>query len=155
MAAARPQVTLHAVPHADGSASFSHGGFSILAVANGPLEAQRRDELPDEAFVEVSVRPASGAGSNIPLRCTCTAVLVDVLDSGNAQSGGRHVFAFAGPSGECLLAESEGEFSLQEWQQAEKQAQRQCRGDNGLELWLRRLIEDDLGTRGRWRDDTA
>ena len=46
----------------DGSASFATGGISILASVNGPLEVQRRDELPDEAAIEVILRPAAGVG---------------------------------------------------------------------------------------------
>jgi len=48
---------------ADGSATYSAHGFSVLAAVNGPVEVQRRDELPDEATVDVVVRPAAGVGS--------------------------------------------------------------------------------------------
>lgn len=57
-----PVARLHAYPHADGSASYSQGGITILCTVSGPLEAQRRDELPSEAFLEVNVRPATGTG---------------------------------------------------------------------------------------------
>ncbi len=48
---------------ADGSATYSAHGFSVLAAVNGPVEVQRRDELPEEATVDVVVRPAAGVGS--------------------------------------------------------------------------------------------
>jgi exosome complex component RRP46 len=48
---------------ADGSATFSSNGYTVLGAVNGPIEVQRRDELPEEAVVEVIVRPASGVGS--------------------------------------------------------------------------------------------
>ena len=47
---------------ADGSAVFSSEGISVLASINGPLEVQRRDEIPDEAAIEVNIRPAAGVG---------------------------------------------------------------------------------------------
>ena len=34
----------------------------MIAAVNGPIEVQRRDELPEEAAVDVVVRPAAGAG---------------------------------------------------------------------------------------------
>jgi exosome complex component RRP46 len=54
---------LGVLPDADGSARFSSGGISVIASVNGPLEIQRRDELPDEAAIDVVVRPAAGVGS--------------------------------------------------------------------------------------------
>ena len=45
---------------ADGSVELSFNGYKVLAAVNGPLEASRRDELPDEAALEVVVRPVSG-----------------------------------------------------------------------------------------------
>ena len=47
---------------ADGSAEFSKAGYSVIAAVNGPVEVQRRDELPEEAAVDVAVRPAAGVG---------------------------------------------------------------------------------------------
>ena len=35
---------------------------SVIGAVNGPIEVQRRDELPDEAAVDVVVRPAAGVG---------------------------------------------------------------------------------------------
>ncbi|KAF2434054.1 hypothetical protein EJ08DRAFT_575722, partial [Tothia fuscella] len=48
---------------ADGSATYSYNGYTVLGAVNGPIEVQRRDELPEEAAIEVNVRPASGVGS--------------------------------------------------------------------------------------------
>ena len=47
---------------ADGSASWSDGQYTVLAAVNGPIEVQRRDELAEEAAVDVVVRPAVGVG---------------------------------------------------------------------------------------------
>jgi exosome complex component RRP46 len=48
---------------ADGSATYSANGYTVLGAVNGPIEVQRRDELPEEAAIEIIVRPASGVGS--------------------------------------------------------------------------------------------
>lgn len=60
-----PSAELGILKGADGSASFSSNGISVLASVNGPLEVQRRDEIPDEAAIEVVVRPAAGVGSKV------------------------------------------------------------------------------------------
>lgn len=57
-----PLVRLGALSEADGSASYSWQGFDVLGAINGPIEPQRRDELPEEAFLEVHVRPVNGVG---------------------------------------------------------------------------------------------
>lgn len=64
-----PQALLSPLNRADGSATFSQGGYTVIGAVNGPIEVQRRDELPEEAAIEVNVRPAVGVGSthNIPL----------------------------------------------------------------------------------------
>lgn len=55
--------TLHPLHRAGGSATYtSPNGYSILAAVNGPVEVQRRDELPEEAHIEVNVRPHDGVG---------------------------------------------------------------------------------------------
>lgn len=57
------QTSLHPLNRADGSATYtSPSGYSILAAVNGPVEVQRRDELPEEAHIEVNVRPHDGVG---------------------------------------------------------------------------------------------
>jgi len=57
-----PELTHHPLVRADGSATFSSKLFTILASVNGPIEVQRRDELPEEAAIEVNVRPSAGVG---------------------------------------------------------------------------------------------
>lgn len=59
---AKPEAVLSPLPKADGSATYSYAGYTITASANGPVEAQKRDEHPYEALVDVVVRPASGVG---------------------------------------------------------------------------------------------
>lgn len=58
-----PSAQLSELHRADGSATFSSGGYTVIAAVNGPIEVQRRDELPEEAAIEVNVRPAAGIGS--------------------------------------------------------------------------------------------
>ncbi|KAK4634674.1 Exosome complex component RRP46 [Fulvia fulva] len=52
----------HPLERADGSTIFSDGLYTAIAAVNGPVEVQRRDELPEEAAVEVNLRPLSGVG---------------------------------------------------------------------------------------------
>lgn len=58
-----PTVTLTHLNRADGSATYTHNGYSIIGAVNGPIDVQRRDELPEEAAIEVNIRPAMGVGS--------------------------------------------------------------------------------------------
>jgi len=62
MSASQPEVIFNSLPHADGSATYSCNGYTIIGTVNGPIEAQRRDELAEESFLEVNIRPASGTG---------------------------------------------------------------------------------------------
>lgn len=64
----KPEAVLSPLPKADGSATYSYGGYTITASANGPVEAQKRDEHPYEALVDVVVRPASGVGGQFSRR---------------------------------------------------------------------------------------
>lgn len=57
-----PTTTLDPLERADGSAAYSYNGFSIIGGVNGPVEVQRRDELPEEAAIDVVVRPDAGVG---------------------------------------------------------------------------------------------
>lgn len=57
-----PTAILSHLHRADGSATFSQNGYTVIGVVNGPIEVQRRDELPEEAAVDVIVRPAAGIG---------------------------------------------------------------------------------------------
>lgn len=61
----QPEAALSPLPKADGSATYSYAGYTITASANGPIEAQRRDEHPYEALLDVVVRPASGVGGTL------------------------------------------------------------------------------------------
>ena len=61
---AQPVAELAPLPKADGSATFSYGGYTVTAAVNGPIEAQRRDENAFEALVDVNVRPAAGVGGS-------------------------------------------------------------------------------------------
>jgi len=76
-----PDITHHPLARADGSATFSSKTYSVLAAVNGPVEVQRRDELPEEAAIEVNIRPASGVGGPRErwLESVVTAVLRSVL----------------------------------------------------------------------------
>ncbi|OAL05369.1 hypothetical protein IQ06DRAFT_67949 [Phaeosphaeriaceae sp. SRC1lsM3a] len=58
-----PEVTLTHLNRADGSATYTHNGYSIIGAVNGPIEVLRKDEMPEEATIEVNVRPAVGVGS--------------------------------------------------------------------------------------------
>lgn len=57
-----PEAALGVLPRVDGSARYSHAGYTVTASVNGPIEAQRRDEHAFEAHVDVIVRPAAGVG---------------------------------------------------------------------------------------------
>lgn len=57
-----PTVLLSHLHRTDGSATFSQNGYTVIGSVNGPIEVQRRDELPEEAAVDVTVRPAAGVG---------------------------------------------------------------------------------------------
>ena len=59
-----PEATLTHLNRADGSATYTHNGYSVIGAVNGPIEVLRRDEQPEEATIEVNVRPAIGVGSS-------------------------------------------------------------------------------------------
>ena len=54
-----PSLLQHPLERADGSTIFSDGLYTAIAAVNGPVEVQRRDELPEEAAIEVNLRPLS------------------------------------------------------------------------------------------------
>lgn len=58
-----PEAVLSHLHRADGSATYSHNGYCIIGAVNGPIEVLRKDELAQEATLEVNVRMASGPGS--------------------------------------------------------------------------------------------
>lgn len=57
-----PEALLSHLHKADGSATYSYAGYTVIGAVNGPIEAQKRDELPEEAIIDVIVRPAAGVG---------------------------------------------------------------------------------------------
>lgn len=59
---AEPRAELAPLPKADGSATYSYSGYTVTSAVNGPIEAQRRDENPFEALIDVNIRPAAGVG---------------------------------------------------------------------------------------------
>lgn len=69
-----PQVTLAPLQRADGSATYSFNGYTVTGAVNGPIEVQRRDELPEEAAIEVNVRPATGVGSKFSHLFPCVGI---------------------------------------------------------------------------------
>ena len=57
-----PEALLSHLHRTDGSATYSQNGYTIIGSVNGPIEVQRRVELPEEALIDVIVRPAAGVG---------------------------------------------------------------------------------------------
>lgn len=57
------QGSLHTLHQADGSAIYHcASGHTVLAAVNGPVDVQRRHELPEEAYIEINVCPHDGVG---------------------------------------------------------------------------------------------
>ncbi|KAI9802987.1 MAG: hypothetical protein M1825_002220 [Sarcosagium campestre] len=231
------QVDISQLHRADGSASYSHGGFTVVAAVNGPIEVQRRDELPEEAAVDVIVRPASGLATtrerhlesilyaalrhvilvqnhprtliqiilqitgtperkgrsvatpdlailpslllssmlalmsaSIGLSTTLMAVYVVLASDGNcivdptalqdAEASSRHAFAFTS-LGSVVLAESEGNFDLGQWEAALSQARASCLhapgstlqvdGQSSVEESLRGFMQAKVAKDGEWK----
>lgn len=238
--------TLAALHRADGSASYTHGGYTILSAVNGPIEVQRRDEIPDEAAIEVNVRPAVGVGgprerhietllhaalrtvilthqyprsliqitlqilstpedsspqstshisflapllnaavpallhagvpmSHVPVAGTCCVSRDGEVEThpsprAIAQAKSVHVFAFTSPGERMLMAESEGEFSKEEWRSAGEVVRKAClgsneggRGENGMVVdssaqqqsvldHVRRAVEVKVAGDEKWRE---
>lgn len=60
-----PEVILHTLSNADGSATYSapNHGYKIVAGVNYPVEVPfRSDEIPESTFIEVNLRPHNGVG---------------------------------------------------------------------------------------------
>lgn len=74
-----PQVIQHPLVRADGSTVFSDGLYTVIAGVNGPVDVQRRDELPEEAAIEVNLRPTAGVGG--PRERWLETVVASVLKS--------------------------------------------------------------------------
>lgn len=221
---AEPTAVLSHLHRADGSATFSQGGYTVIGAVNGPIEVQRRDELPEESAVDVIVRPAAGVGgtrerhlesilqstlrqiilihsfprtliqitlqitstpgndnagsklveansnlpilpvllqtavltllsASIPLSMTLTSVLLAITSTENSKTlrsspnplevenaDSVHVLAFTS-HGELLVAESEGIFTIDEWEKLYEMGKRLC--CNGVETGDDNTMLDD------------
>jgi len=72
--------SLSTLKRANGSATYSQGGYKIICAVNGPIEVQRRDEIPDQAAIEVNVRPVSGVGGlSIPFSLLSYHLNISIL----------------------------------------------------------------------------
>ncbi|KAI4096441.1 MAG: hypothetical protein LQ344_000949 [Seirophora lacunosa] len=199
------EVELSPLFRADGSASHTSNGYSIIAAVNGPVEVQRKDEIPEEAAIDVVIRPAAGVGGvrerhlesivkkalrqvihvsahprtliQVTLQVVATPAEA-VTPSGELIGGPRpgiikealslHVLAFSS-HGQLLLAESEGAFDMDVWDQVYGIAERICRGsksedldgtedinmeppDDSLESSLRNILQDKAAREQRWKE---
>ncbi len=54
------EIEIDSLRRADGSATYTSDGYSVLAAVNGPVEVTRRDELPEEAALDIVIRPVAG-----------------------------------------------------------------------------------------------
>ncbi|TRX97659.1 hypothetical protein FHL15_001414 [Xylaria flabelliformis] len=194
-----PEALLSHLHKADGSATYSYAGYTVIGAVNGPIEAQKRDELPEEAIIDVVVRPAAGVGgtrerhlesllqstlrqiilinnfpralvqiilqitvapeneyvngklvqanatavlsllsASLPMTATLTSTSLAIIsDDGRRQivtnptarqieqSHSFHVLAFTSQN-ELILAESEGTFTMKEWDDVYSAAHGQC-----------------------------
>ena len=90
--------------------------------------------------------------ASIPLSTTFTATSVAVSSTGSlnpapiprdlAQAASFHVFAFA-PRGDLLVSESEGSFSLDQWNEVYAVAERVCCDENELAKRGSMVVERD------------
>ncbi|KAF6221305.1 hypothetical protein HO133_002160 [Letharia lupina] len=244
-------ITLSPLYRADGSAKYSKAGYSVIAAVNGPIEVQRRDELPEEAAVDIAVRPAAGVGglrerhlesiiqntlrrvilvsahprsliqftlqivtspedgsvtgnlpqaasnlpvlpallqasilalisTSIPLSMTLTATLVAVnskdtlIPDPSVQqiklASSIHVLAFSS-HGELLVVESEGDFTMDTWEEVYQKAKLICHGEeeykgenesedmsmnsedvSNLENVLKDAVERKIAKSQRWKE---
>ncbi|KAI1382140.1 hypothetical protein F4677DRAFT_16601 [Hypoxylon crocopeplum] len=246
-----PEALISPLQSADGSATFSYAGYTVVGAVNGPIEVQRRDELPEEAAVDVIVRPAAGVGGTrerhlesliqstlrqiilvnnfprtliqvilqvttapeneyvnakvvqassnlpilpallqtavlsllsaaLPLRTTLTSTSLAIIVDGQSKkvvlnpspreieaSQSFHVFSFTSQD-ELILVESEGSFTMKEWDDAYAAAQRQCcpdaatndgdalmddgsPADTNLKQFTRSTLEDKIASELHWK----
>jgi exosome complex component RRP46 len=68
MASISSKTALNTLDGPDGSATYNSNGYTVIAAVNGPIEVSRRDEMPEEATLEVNVRPAIGVGGMFTLQ---------------------------------------------------------------------------------------
>ena len=73
-----PELEFHPLHRADGSVAYSLDDFAILGAVHAPLDAPRRDELPDRAAIDVHVRPATNAGG-APRERQLEGLVLDML----------------------------------------------------------------------------
>ncbi|TVY47274.1 Exosome complex component [Lachnellula occidentalis] len=225
---AEPTALLSHLHRTDGSATFSQNGYTVVGAVNGPIEVQRRDELPEEAAIDVNIRPAAGVGgtrerhlesilqstlrqiilitnfprtliqvtlqitstpendtagsklvqassnlailpallqtailtllsASIPLAVTLTSVVLALNNSnGKARTTFKaptvvqfqaadsvHVLAFTS-QGELLVAESEGIFTLEDWDEAYETAKALCCDETAGEV----IMQDEGENKG-------
>jgi exosome complex component RRP46 len=79
MSASTASSAINTLRNPDGSATHTALGYTIVGSVNGPIEVSRRDELPEEVTLEVTVRPAVGVGSEQPLHTICTRYAYSLL----------------------------------------------------------------------------
>ncbi|RWA14670.1 hypothetical protein EKO27_g428 [Xylaria grammica] len=168
-----PEALLSHLHKTDGSATYSFAGYTVIGAVNGPIEAQKRDELPEEAIIDVIVRPSAGVGvtpeneyvngklvranvnlpvlpallqtatlsllsASLPMTATLTSTSLAIISEDGRQqtitnptarqieqSQSFHVLAFTSQN-ELLLAESEGTFTMKEWDDVYSAAYGQC-----------------------------
>ncbi|TVY93767.1 Exosome complex component [Lachnellula willkommii] len=222
---AEPTALLSHLHRTDGSATFSQNGYTVIGAVNGPIEVQRRDELPEEAAIDVNIRPAAGVGgtrerhlesilqstlrqiilitnfprtliqvtlqitstpendtagsklvqassnlailpallqtailtllsASIPLAVTLTSVLLALDSNGKPRTtfeaptvvqfqaaDSVHVLAFTS-QGELLVAESEGVFTLEDWDEVYETAKALCCDETAGEVIMQGEADD-------------
>ncbi|CZT08455.1 hypothetical protein WAI453_007239 [Rhynchosporium graminicola] len=223
---AEPTALLSHLHRTDGSATFSQNGYTVIGAVNGPLEIQRRDELPEEAAIDVVVRPAAGVGgtrerhlesilqstlrqiilihnfprtliqitlqitstpendtagskltlassnlpilptllqtavlallsASLPLSMTLTSTFLALTSDGSSKrivvnptlleseaASSVHVMAFTS-HGDLLVAESEGDFTLREWEAVHDAAKSFC-CDESQTSGARHVAQDEM-----------
>ncbi|KAL8942599.1 MAG: hypothetical protein Q9216_001581 [Gyalolechia sp. 2 TL-2023] len=243
-------ITVSPLHRADGSASYSCNGYSVIAAVNGPVEVQRKDEIPEEATIDVVLRPAVGVGAvrerhlesivekalrqviivsahprtliqitlqivatpaensgsgalhqshpnlsllpallqssmlallvaSIPLAMVLTSTLIAVSARGELlrdpqphaikEATSMHLFGFSS-LGDLAVAESEGTFSIDTWEQASNYAEQLCRGSastdidqtgdvnmasshhDSLENAIKSVMEQKNAKKDRWKE---
>lgn len=98
-------VVLSPLAQADGSASYTSNGYSVIAAVNGPVEVQRRDEIPEASAIDVVLRPAVGVGGkNIELFKRRTPSMLTCFSRSTGKTSGIHYRKDTATSDPCLGA---------------------------------------------------
>lgn len=138
-----------------------HTGLLALLNGNVPLTG---------TATSVLVALSSGSGKN-------SAVVLDPTETEVAAASSLHVFAWSS-RGELVLAESEGAFEIEEWEEAAEAARKRCIGAKGgakggaagdadvemgdatgngsaqsLDGWLRTSVSKEMTAATRWRGE--